>query len=70
MQGWGATGVLPSRPDQDIKDWHMDFWKELIQRYWSRTGFELRFQVIKRDKVTPDDLATYKNKRTSSGMRG
>ncbi len=45
---------------KDIKDWYMDFWKELIQSYWSRPGFELRFQIINRGEVASDDLAAYK----------
>ena len=45
---------------KDIKDWYMDFWKELIQSYWSRPGFELRFQIINRGEVASGDLAAYK----------
>jgi len=47
---------------KDIKDWYMEYWQELIQNYWSRNGFELRFQIINRDQVTSNDLAAYKKR--------
>ena len=44
---------------KDIKDWYMEYWKELIQTHWSRAGFELRFQVVNLGEVAAGDLATY-----------
>lgn len=45
---------------KDIKDWYMEYWQELIQTYWNRNGFEIRFRIINRDQVTSNDLAKYK----------
>lgn len=45
---------------KDIKDWYMEYWRELIQTYWSRPGFELRFLIINHDEVASADLAAYK----------
>lgn len=44
---------------KDIKDWYMDYWKEQVQSYWSRTGFELRFEIINLGEVAAGDLAAY-----------
>ncbi len=44
---------------KDIKDWYMEYWKELIQTHWSRPGFELRFQIVNLGEVATSDLATY-----------